>query len=534
MKDRHEEVSYIVFLSKEAVDSLSADSATTPASQIAGPPTDRVLFHTISRLYSHDGVYTDDPCAETARRLGVLSGPRGELEAYLSFVNNRGYLRYAYEEPVLAVTPPAPPGGESDNTEAVEANPERPLEAQESRLGKPPDVQGYLYPPESLPSPAPPPHTIKWGINLTGVVGKPGWDGCGVKLAIIERGWDTDQDAPGWIKPNGLKKFDRLTRDKPSRDSHLRRHGTATLGVVGMDRGTGTFGWGVCGGARVRICTPNRIRRWSRVGVSAIQRTLLHLVCTADPGDVILVEDQILMEGPYRKPPPGKKEFKKRTLYACSPSLDCTVRGIVAYAGSQGVSVVFAAGNNSVDLGTITPSKLPEKPTWFSELESVSDAEFLCLFDMDASAGDKDYKGIVVGAASPLTRRRQETSNFGGPVNFFAWGSHVYTLEVSDRRKKYKPYEHQFPNYQPVTRPRYDYGGTSAAAAIVAGAAVVTQAMYKARVGDPEAYLTPTELIEVMKQGATTIDGEVEQKIGVMPDLAKIKAYIDKTWEPGE
>jgi hypothetical protein len=68
------------------------------------------------------------------------------------------------------------------------------------------------------------------------------------------------------------------------------------------------------------------------------------------------------------------------------------------------------------------------------------------------------------------------------------------------------------------------FGGTSGAAAIVAGAAVVIQGLHKYFKGRP---LTPAEMRHVLRAtGTPQLPAGATQKIGVMPDIRKAARFL--------
>jgi hypothetical protein len=136
-------------------------------------------------------------------------------------------------------------------------------------------------------------------------------------------------------------------------------------------------------------------------------------------------------------------------------------------------------------------------------------------FDLDAILTKPDDSGaILVGAANSTTHDRWQinglpiASCFGARVNCYAWGELIVTAGGGDldsgRGDKNKTYTQVF-------------NGTSGASAIVAGAALVLQGMYKAaNSGTP---LTPAEMRQALLVNGTPQGQTVSGNIGVMPDL---------------
>ena len=82
--------------------------------------------------------------------------------------------------------------------------------------------------------------------------------------------------------------------------------------------------------------------------------------------------------------------------------------------------------------------------------------------------------------------QKDESSNFGNRVNYFAWGSLVDTLTVDPATG--------IPN--PLALFTTIFGGTSAASAIIAGAAIISQSICEQPTSQSEIghRLTPAEM----------------------------------------
>lgn len=122
----------------------------------------------------------------------------------------------------------------------------------------------------------------------------------------------------------------------------------------------------------------------------------------------------------------------------------------------------------------------------------------------------------MVGAATAgREHARIAGSNFGRRVDCYAWGEWVATTgDGADSRE--------------TTRFTERFSGTSAATAIIAGAAVVAQGIAKAHRGAP---LSPEALRDLFRDPAsgTPSAKPAEDRIGVMPDLRKVVAGILET-----
>ena len=122
----------------------------------------------------------------------------------------------------------------------------------------------------------------------------------------------------------------------------------------------------------------------------------------------------------------------------------------------------------------------------------------------------RDSGAILVGAGSSTApHSRMAFSNHGSRIDVYAWGENVLTSQNSG-------YTHKF-------------SGTSSAAAIVAGAVLLTQGLaqtanyttnYKGR-------LSPQEMRELLVFGGTPSRLPGEDLIGVMPNMREIIGHTN-------
>ena len=117
-----------------------------------------------------------------------------------------------------------------------------------------------------------------------------------------------------------------------------------------------------------------------------------------------------------------------------------------------------------------------------------------------------DSGALMVGAAAPDTHCRYASSSYGDVVRGFAWGSNVVTSTAGQ-------------GYTEL------YSDTSSAAAIVAGAAVVAQALALQATGAP---MRPDTLRFELNDTGTDSASSADQ-IGRMPNL---RAFADKLGLP--
>jgi len=138
------------------------------------------------------------------------------------------------------------------------------------------------------------------------------------------------------------------------------------------------------------------------------------------------------------------------------------------------------------------------------------------IFDRTNPAEFTDSGAIVVGAAtSAVPHTRVVNSNFGNRIDCYAWGDSVNTA-TSNAAGTNK------------TAHNSNFGQTSAATAIIAGAALSVQGMSEAlNVGALIPRLSPTQLRGMLSDSLTnTASKSAADGIGVMPDLRAINAVL--------
>jgi hypothetical protein len=124
---------------------------------------------------------------------------------------------------------------------------------------------------------------------------------------------------------------------------------------------------------------------------------------------------------------------------------------------------------------------------------------------------------MVSGCRANLARqgghRRAASTGYGSRIDCYAWGEKVVTTGFGD----FGP-EAQGANQQYTAM----FGGTSSAAAIIAGAAILVQQMASAY---GPGTLGPAQMRRILSDpttGTAVLARTGNQKIGVMPDLKKI------------
>jgi serine protease len=289
--------------------------------------------------------------------------------------------------------------------------------------------------------------------------GAPGGDGEGARFIDVEYGWDLDNIE--------LKDRDNVPRVKlignppgvNSSNPDYKDHGTKTLAIIlALDNNKGGVG------VAPHVSAAHVVS--IKISETEVNRpdAILYAVSQLGFGEVLVLPLQI--GGTF--------------LPIESVPLDFS---IIRLATALGITVVEAAGNGGFDLDN--PAKYPNPSDW-----NVLRREH---FDSNA---------VMVGASESVavdgTYRRYSESNFGTRIDCFAWGENVRTLENSV------------------------HNGSSAACAIVAGAAIVVQGVMRKK--RPPG-LGPVELRKALQVGGTPC--ACGEGIEVMPNLCAILQGLD-------
>jgi hypothetical protein len=203
-------------------------------------------------------------------------------------------------------------------------------------------------------------------------------DGGGIAFVDLEQGWDLAHED---LVRAGISIISGLDQDYPG-------HGTAVLGeVVGVDNRVGGVGIAPAVSARV-------VSQWREDGTYNTAEAILSAVDAMKPGDVLLLEAQASY--------PTAAGF-------VPVEVELAVFDAIQFATSQGIVVVEAGANGSVDL---------------DEFQDLDGKQIL-------NRGSRDFRdsgAILVGAASAAApHERLGFSNFGSRVDCFAWGESIDT-----------------------------------------------------------------------------------------------------------
>ncbi|MFV2039845.1 MAG: S8 family serine peptidase, partial [Acidimicrobiales bacterium] len=306
-----------------------------------------------------------------------------------------------------------------------------------------------------------------------------GGTGGNVALSDIELSWNTDHedlaDASGAELPNGTP-FD------PFGDNN---HGTAVLGILAAENN----GFGVTG------VVPDAGLKLVNVynsGTPALADAINLAAANSDPGDVLLIEQQLCpvsLVGGVCVPGWLPVEW-----YA--PYYDAIVAAV-----ARGVVVVEAAGNGARDIDA--PLVLPDSGA------------------IIVGAGNPSHTCNVLG--NEPGRARLSFSNSATRVDLQAHRACVWTTGSEGFAVN--------PAASVNSRYTASFSGTSAAAAIVAGAAASVSSV-AIGAGDP---LTATEVRAVLRSTGTPQDTSLDPRpIGPLPNLRDaIAPYVGATPSPG-
>jgi hypothetical protein len=340
------------------------------------------------------------------------------------------------------------------------------LESQDSDTGglKPPNMEITL--PGTTPSftylqgylkPAP------QGIGAGNSWAKPGGTGEGVRVMVYDNSYrTTHEDVPDTFYHSGNNGVSDA-------------HGTAVLGIIGAPANKIGIK-GIAHGASIGF----------QHSASALESHAERLVLAAmelDAGDVLLTEV-------------GKKVQSLGFSCECNPTQANSVPvefypaefDVIQAIGALGITVVETAGNGCVDF---------DSP----------------VFEDKFSNSGNSSGAILAGASESGQRVPMCYSNYGARVDVHAWGESVVTL--SYLRENEIPVFDKGPDRLYVP----NFGGTSSAGAIVAGAVASLQGRAWASQGAP---LSPDVIRELFVETGTPQTGGLDRPIGPMPNLDAI------------
>lgn len=301
-------------------------------------------------------------------------------------------------------------------------------------------------------------HAAPGGIDAAYAWTKSGGDGFGLLFVDLERGWTLNHED---LSDAGITLISGRNQD-------FFGHGTAVLGEVrAVDNMRG--GVGIAPRAQVRV-----VSQWRSDGSYNTAGAIASAAAVMSRGDVLLLEAQTNVNGKTNMP----VEAEQATYDA------------IQLAVAAGIVVVEAGGNGANDLDAYTDAA----------------GHFIL------KRGHRDFRdsgAIMVGAASSSTpHSRLGFSNYGSRVDCYGWGENIDTTGDGWTGNSVTAYTGSF-------------GGTSGASPMVAGAAVLVQALSTRHRG---ARYTPANLRELLSDAryGTASANPSSDQIGVMPDLRSI------------
>lgn len=385
----------------------------------------------------------------------------------------------AYVKAAPALHVPAAGGGAAKAVERAAATPALLLAATADFSGR----QTYLDAPPA-------------GVNARSSWTRPGGDGAGVEVMTVGGAWrlaHEDLAELGHAEPIAGTQINAV---------NFRNHGTAMLGVVRADRNA----FGVTGIAPA--CRARQVATFGLGTAGAINAAANAL----HPGDVLLLE--------WMRPGPGSTGVGSTGFIAIEWWPDDFAA--IQAATARGVIVVAPAGNGSVDF---------DDPRYTQPLPG-----FPASWRNPFNRGVADCGSLLVGAGSPpdgthgrpqqVDRSREDFSNYGSSIDVQGWGAEVTTLAYGDLQGG----DDENLWYTDT------FGGTSAAAAMVAGVVAALQGVNLGG-GSKRAPLTPGQARQFLRAcGSPQQDGKnpATQRIGSRPELLALIAMLPPPKDEGK
>ncbi|MYS86849.1 S8 family serine peptidase [Embleya scabrispora] len=314
-----------------------------------------------------------------------------------------------------------------------------------------------------------------------------GADGSGTRFIDVEQGWFVGHED----LPPGLRLIDGINTPLSF------AHGTAVVGsIVGIDNARGICGIAPNSSARMISYFHSKEAFNSPADRQRVANAILRAQSELSSGDVLLLEVQF------------QAQFNGVPRFV-PVETDPGCFAAIALATARGVIVVEAAGNKNANLDEFRDPTSNRRV-----LNRNEPGEF------------RESRAIMVGSGTsvqPHGRIQAENattgaslSSFGSRVDCFAWGENIVTTGNPNTPTKRDAY---------WTGPFF--GGTSGAAAIIAGVCLLVQDLFtrlNPGVGAP-GKLGPNRMRTVLTTPSNSTAGAPGASIGVMPDLKKLIAH---------
>lgn len=314
------------------------------------------------------------------------------------------------------------------------------------------------------------------GINAEAAWREPGGYGHDVRFVDIEYSWYLQHPDLPAVETIYEDDFTYTYTDPANPENAVQDHGTAMLGIVVAQHNDPRNAFGIAPSAEAYVLS-SLLSDASHDLPGTILQACISIL---RPGDVLLIEGQIeqLVNGAYTFLP---------------VEVDPAVFDAIRFAVNLGVVVIEPAGNGNQDLDLLNGPALGF-PTWSPLTDNALNSGAIMV-----AAGQL---GVVGGVR---TYARWTNSNYGARIDCFAHGDYLWSLS----NRSGSPY-------------RSEEGGTSAAAAIVAGAAVLVQSIFKQKDGG-ENVLSPERVRELLRDNGTPGSGTLTSSL---PDLARIVPLV--------
>lgn len=295
------------------------------------------------------------------------------------------------------------------------------------------------------------------GIDAVYAWGIPGGNGASIGFVDIERGWTLNHKD---LAAASIGIISGINQD------HF-GHGTSVLGMLvagGDDSG--------CVGMVPRA-TARVVSQFQPGGLN-IAKAILSAIGVMQAGDILLLEIQTQMDGVERLPIEVEP--------ACFEAIRLGV--------SLGIVIIEAAGNGALNLDIYRDNSRG--------------------YILNRSSPDfQDSGAIMVGAAnSAFPHARHNDTNYGSRIDCYGWGENITTTGDGKNGNLTDSYTDNF-------------GGTSGASSMIAGAAIAIQGIFSVKNG---LRLGPQRIRGILSDpalGTRSADPRTDQ-IGVMPDLRRI------------
>jgi len=328
------------------------------------------------------------------------------------------------------------------------------------------------------------------GLGVESVWGLAGGRGQDEVLADLERGWHTGHEEFTGVSFS-------LLAGGVMEDLHV-PHGTQVLSTA-VARENGKFGLGVAPDVTTVVLSAELRADSGVIDTTKAVLEAIEALAKQPVGSVLLLETQKEAKDSLATVPAGREgpcEMVKETF------------DLIQLAVANHIVVVEAAGNGGASTTGTDPDGL--------NLDDYPD-----LLHGDSGAllvGQSQWTAAVGHAAMPA-------GCTGKRIDCFGWGADVYAASAlpwgTDKLTEDTIFKDEYTS---------GFGGTSAASAMIAGAALVVQGLVRKGAAGALGYLPPLQMRALLRSRTPGINtplasGEVDI-IGVMPDLQHIGSAL--------